>query len=193
MSWLNSLNQVELHFLHSLVVILDDNICHWLSGTCSKFLVATVCVKRQLPIKQPNTKYAKIYSFIFCVLLLLTCCALHPWERCGWFCQNWLTQTPSQSGNSRHPAQRRRGPCAPWLAVPGTSCRMCTGWQVQRRLWISKAIMRKKEKSGNEAKFKVFSLVVLIATREVVRFHGIPAQCVAPHCHYDLRGKTQTE
>lgn len=34
------------------------------------------------------------------------------------------------------------------------------------------------------------SLVVLIGSCEVIGFHGVPAQCVAPHCHYHLQEQT---
>lgn len=36
----------------------------------------------------------------------------------------------------------------------------------------------------------VNSLVVLIASCEVIGFHGVPAECVAPHCHDHLREHT---
>lgn len=36
----------------------------------------------------------------------------------------------------------------------------------------------------------VNSLVVLIWSCEVIGFHGVPAQCVAPHCHYHLQEGT---
>lgn len=65
--------------------------------------------------------------------VLPTCCGHHPWGRRGWFCQNWQTQTPSQWEKSQHPALQRRGPCAPWPAVPGTSCHTCRDWWDRER------------------------------------------------------------
>lgn len=159
----------------------------------NSIIILFYCKKNTLYLKwHANSSYMlclaakqmSIYISIQDKLVSLTCCGRNPWGRCGWFCQSWRIQTPSQWENNPHPAQQRRGPCAPWLASPDTSCHTCTDCREDTREHMTES------PPSTQRTHVIHPLVVLIRSCEVIGFHGVPAQCVAPHRHYHLQEHT---